>query len=52
MWGVIEDGACGYTEVDEDGDKKLPYPIDVYAAAADTNVDYPGSCGRCYQVRG
>jgi len=22
----------------------------MYAAVADANVDYPGSCGRCYQV--
>lgn len=24
---------------------------EMYAAAADANVDYPGSCGRCYEVR-
>jgi hypothetical protein len=23
----------------------------MYAAVADTNEDYPGSCGRCYEVR-
>jgi cullin-associated NEDD8-dissociated protein 1 len=48
MWGVIEYGSCGYTE----SDGKLPYPIDYYIAAADTNEDYPGTCGRCYQVSG
>jgi hypothetical protein len=50
-YGVIEDGSCGFTEIDEEGNKKLPYPIDAYIAAADTNIDYPGTCGRCYQVR-
>ena len=51
MWGVIEDGSCGFTEREGASGKRLPYPIDMYAAAADTNIDYPGSCGRCYQVR-
>ena len=45
-FGVIEDGACGFTN----SDKSLPFPRDIYAAVADTNADYPGSCGRCYQV--
>jgi hypothetical protein len=47
-FGVIEDGACGFTNAD----KSLPFPRGIYAAAADTNADYPGSCGRCYQVMG
>lgn len=46
QFGVIEHGSCGYTNSDE----SLPFPREVYAAAADTNEDYPGSCGRCYQV--
>jgi cullin-associated NEDD8-dissociated protein 1 len=27
-------------------DGSLPFPLEMYAA----NADYPGSCGRCYQV--
>jgi hypothetical protein len=50
MWGVIEDGSCGFTELEGANGKNLPYPIDMYAAAADSNIDYAGSCGRCYQV--
>eukprot|EP00955_Chlamydomonas_euryale_P068050 360002-Chlamydomonas_euryale.AAC.4 len=40
-------GSCGYTN----GDGSLPFPKETYAAAADANTDYPGSCGRCYEVR-
>ena len=29
----------------------LPFPRDQVAAAANVNPDYPGTCGRCYQVR-
>ena len=47
QFGVIEYGSCGFTEANG----TLPYPIDVYAAVSDQNLDYPGSCGRCYQVR-
>jgi cullin-associated NEDD8-dissociated protein 1 len=47
QFGVIEYGSCGYTN----SDGTLPFPKEVYAAVADTNEDYPGSCGRCYQVR-
>lgn len=46
QFGVIEQGSCGYTN----SDGTLPFPRDTYAAVADTNEDYPGSCGRCYQV--
>ncbi len=28
----------------------LPYPKEMYAALALTDPDYPGSCGRCYEV--
>ncbi len=30
---------------------RIPFAFDAVAAAADTNPDYPGSCGRCYEVR-
>lgn len=46
QFGVIAQGSCGYTN----SDGSLPFPREVYAAVADTNEDYPGSCGRCYQV--
>lgn len=46
-FGIIEHGACGYTL----SDGTLAYQRDLYAALADTNFDYPGSCGRCYEVR-
>ncbi|KAJ9505556.1 hypothetical protein QJQ45_028036, partial [Haematococcus lacustris] len=29
----------------------LPFARDAVAASADQNPDYPGSCGRCYEVR-
>ena len=29
----------------------LPFPRDQVAAAANVNPDYPGTCGRCYEVR-
>jgi hypothetical protein len=48
QFGVVAQGSCGYTN----SDGSLPFPREVYAAAADTNEDYPGSCGRCYEVRG
>jgi cullin-associated NEDD8-dissociated protein 1 len=47
QFGVIEHGSCGYTN----SDGSLPFPREMYAAAADTNEDFPGSCGRCYEVR-
>ncbi|KAI8476465.1 MAG: hypothetical protein J3K34DRAFT_455778 [Monoraphidium minutum] len=46
-FGILAFGACGYTN---DGGA-LPFPREQYAAAADANPDYPGSCGRCYEVR-
>lgn len=46
QYGVVAQGACGYTN----SDGSLPFPKEEYTAAADTNDDYPGSCGRCYQV--
>ena len=47
QYGIIAQGSCGYTN----SDGSLPFPREMYAANADTNVDYPGSCGRCYEVR-
>jgi cullin-associated NEDD8-dissociated protein 1 len=47
QFGIIAQGSCGYTN----SDGSLPFPREMYAANADTNVDYPGSCGRCYEVR-
>ena len=46
QFGIIEQGSCGYTN----SDGSLPFPKEMYAAVADTNEDYPGSCGRCYEV--
>ncbi|WIA20876.1 hypothetical protein OEZ85_005223 [Tetradesmus obliquus] len=47
QYGILAQGACGYTN----SDGSLPFPREMYAAAADANADYPGSCGRCYQIR-
>ena len=48
-------GSCGYynkprskQRVDYDD---LSLPLDGVAALADVNPDFPGSCGRCYEVR-
>jgi cullin-associated NEDD8-dissociated protein 1 len=46
QFGIIAQGSCGYTN----SDGSLPFPREAYAALADANEDYPGSCGRCYQV--
>ncbi|GBF89114.1 hypothetical protein Rsub_01831 [Raphidocelis subcapitata] len=46
-FGILAYGSCGYTN----GDGSLPFPRAAYAASADANPDYPGSCGRCYQIR-
>ncbi|KAK9801963.1 hypothetical protein WJX73_002009 [Symbiochloris irregularis] len=29
----------------------FPFPVDQVAALANINPDYPGSCGRCYEIR-
>jgi hypothetical protein len=47
QFGIIAQGSCGYTN----SDGSLPFPREAYAALADANEDYPGSCGRCYQVK-
>ncbi|KXZ56876.1 hypothetical protein GPECTOR_1g790 [Gonium pectorale] len=46
-FGILTYGSCGYTN----SDGTLPFPADAVAAAADADTDYPGSCGRCYQVK-
>lgn len=46
-FGIIEYGSCGFTN----SNGVLPYPRDQYAALADANFDYAGSCGRCYEVK-
>ncbi|EIE19971.1 hypothetical protein COCSUDRAFT_67654 [Coccomyxa subellipsoidea C-169] len=47
-------GSCGYTQqnftegVTYDN---VPYPKDMLMAVANIDADFPGSCGRCYEVR-
>ena len=40
-----QQGASGVTYADE------VFPRDAVAALANNDPDYPGSCGRCYEVR-
>ncbi|PNW76515.1 hypothetical protein CHLRE_11g467656v5 [Chlamydomonas reinhardtii] len=46
-FGILEWGGCGYTNADG----SMPFPRDAVTSFADTNPDFPGSCGRCYEVR-
>eukprot|EP00198_Chlamydomonas_reinhardtii_P014096 XP_001703433.1 predicted protein [Chlamydomonas reinhardtii] len=46
-FGILSHGECGYTN----SDGTLPFAREGYAASADANYDYPGSCGRCYQIK-
>ncbi|WIA23970.1 hypothetical protein OEZ85_013605 [Tetradesmus obliquus] len=46
-FGILAYGSCGYTN--EGG--ALPFPRTQYAASADGSPDFPGSCGRCYDIR-
>ncbi|BDA41289.1 hypothetical protein COCOBI_02-0690 [Coccomyxa sp. Obi] len=53
-FGDILYGSCGYFEQNFSRPvtlQDLPYPKEMYAALALTDPDYPGSCGRCYEVR-
>jgi len=42
-------GSCGYTDITPAG-PRLSMAKELYAAAADANADFAGSCGRCYEV--
>jgi len=48
-------GSCGYFNKPRSKQKidydDLQLPLDGVAALADVNPDFPGSCGRCYEVR-
>ncbi|GAX79409.1 hypothetical protein CEUSTIGMA_g6850.t1 [Chlamydomonas eustigma] len=46
-FGILPYGSCGYTN----SDGSMPFPKDAIAALADEDDDYPGSCGRCYEVK-
>eukprot|EP00775_Hariotina_reticulata_P007574 gene7574-7777_t len=46
-FGILAFGSCGYTNADG----SLPFPKEQPAASADGSSDYPGSCGRCYEIR-
>ncbi|GFH25683.1 expansin-like EG45 domain-containing protein, partial [Haematococcus lacustris] len=53
-FGILAFGACGYTNLPGAcciAQGTLPFARDAVAASADQNPDYPGSCGRCYEVR-
>lgn len=47
-------GSCGY--LSQDGNQavdfsNVPFPVDMLSAVANINDDYPGSCGRCYEIQ-
>lgn len=47
-------GSCGY--LSQNGTQgvdfsNVPFPVDMLAAVANVNEDYPGSCGRCYELQ-
>lgn len=46
-FGVLPWGGCGLTN----GDGKVLWPQDQVTSYATGNPDFPGSCGRCYEVR-
>ncbi|KAK9839232.1 hypothetical protein WJX81_002973 [Elliptochloris bilobata] len=53
-FGNIRYGSCGYYE--QNGRQDVTYGNQVYprnamAALANNDPDYPGSCGRCYEIR-
>eukprot|EP00882_Tetradesmus_deserticola_P029331 GHRQ01032846.1.p1 GENE.GHRQ01032846.1~~GHRQ01032846.1.p1 ORF type:complete len:418 (+),score=138.10 GHRQ01032846.1:407-1660(+) len=50
-FGILKFGSCGFTDTMPNGDTYLSFARDAVAASADTNPDYPGSCGRCYAMR-
>lgn len=51
-FGVLEYGACGYTDLLRDGKSVAPsFPRTQFAAVADVSPEHQGGCGRCYEVR-
>jgi cullin-associated NEDD8-dissociated protein 1 len=51
-FGVLEYGACGYTDLLRDGKSVAPsFPRSEFAAVADVSPEHLGGCGRCYEVR-
>ncbi|CAL5225943.1 g8740 [Coccomyxa viridis] len=47
-------GSCGYTQQNYTEGvtyANVPYPKEALAALANIDEDFPGSCGRCYEVR-
>lgn len=53
-FGDILFGSCQYASIRDGVDRDysdLPFDKAEVAALAQKNPDYPGSCGRCYEVR-
>jgi cullin-associated NEDD8-dissociated protein 1 len=53
-FGNVLYNSCGYyqqTGAEPVTAADLPYGQDFVAAASNVNLDYPGSCGRCYEVQ-
>lgn len=54
-FGDILYGSCQYSAVRDGGPPRtysdLPFYRNEVAALAQKNPDYPGSCGRCYEIR-
>ena len=54
-YGDLHYGSCGYFNKPQGIEKirpqDLPFDQTYAAAAADVNPDFPGSCGRCYEIR-
>ncbi|KAG2488344.1 hypothetical protein HYH03_013034 [Edaphochlamys debaryana] len=46
-FGILEWGGCGYTNADG----SLPFDKGEVSSYSDNDPDFPGSCGRCYEVR-
>jgi len=44
---MLQWGGCGLTN----GDGTVLWPKDQVASYATGNPDFPGACGRCYEVR-
>lgn len=46
-FGILEWGGCGYTN----SNGYIPFPKEAVSSYADQNPDFPGSCGRCYEIK-